>query len=188
MMLRAFQGGFSMSRTAVVVAWVQILLVAAGASAQGPMVRVPDRLNARSDESLAMVVSARGVQIYECRAKRGEPAGFEWAFVAPEAELYDARGSRIGRHYAGPNWEANDGSRVEGAMKERVDAPVGSAIPWLLLTARSVGAQGAFSKVTSIQRVNTVGGVAPSGGCTESAKGKRARVSYTADYYFYNGR
>jgi hypothetical protein len=188
MMLRAFQGGLSMSRTAVVAAWVQILLVAAGASAQGPSVRVPDRLNARSDESLTMVVSARGVQIYECRAKKGEPAGFEWAFLAPEAELYDAQGSRIGRHYAGPSWEANDGSRVEGTVKERADGPSGASIPWLLLNTRSVGPAGAFSKVTAIQRVNTVGGVPPSTGCTESANGKRARVSYTADYYLYSGR
>jgi len=172
----------------VIAACVQVLVVAAGAGAQTSTVRVPDRLAARSDESLAMVVSARGVQIYECRAKKGEPAGFEWAFVAPEAELYDSRGSRIGRHYAGPSWEANDGSRVQGTMKERVDAPIGSTIPWLLLTTRSAGPAGAFSKVTAIQRVNTVGGVPPSTGCEDGAVGKRARVSYTADYYFYAAR
>ena len=39
--------------------------------------------------------------------------------------------------------------------------PSASAIPWLLLTAKSNGPEGSFSNVTSIQRVNTVGGIAP---------------------------
>ena len=37
-----------------------------------------------------MMVPAKGVQIYECRAKKDASAGFEWVFVAPEAELFDA--------------------------------------------------------------------------------------------------
>jgi Protein of unknown function (DUF3455) len=70
-------------------------------------------------------------------------------------------------------------------VKQRADAPVANAIPWLLLTASSVGAAGSFSTVTSIQRVNTVGGVAPKSGCSETTAGARARVDYTADYYFF---
>jgi len=61
---------------------------------------------------------------------------------------------------------------------------VASAIPWLLLAAKSVGPQGSFSQVTSIQRVNTAGGLAPKDGCSPSASGAKARVEYTADYYF----
>ena len=76
--------------------------------------------------------------------------------------------ARIGRHYAGPHWEALDGSKIAGTVKERADAPLADAIPWLLLTAKSVGPEGSFSKVTSIQRVNTVGGVAPTTGCSEA--------------------
>jgi hypothetical protein len=72
-----------------------------------------------------------------------------------------------------------------GTVKERADAPVGDAIPWLLLAARSVGPEGAFSRVTSIQRVNTVGGVAPATGCSQAAAGTPARINYTADYYFF---
>ena len=70
-------------------------------------------------------------------------------------------------------------------MKERSDAPAADAIPWLLLSAKSVGPQGSFSKVTSIQRVNTVGGVAPKTGCSQATVGAPARVAYTADYYFF---
>jgi hypothetical protein len=109
--------------------------------------------------------------------------------VAPEADLFDARGNRAGRHYAGPHWEATDGSKILGTVKERADAPVGDAIPWLLLAAKSVGSEGSFSKVTSIQRVNTMGGVAPKTGCAQAAAaGAPARISYTADYYFFTAK
>jgi len=149
------------------------------------MVAVPDKLKPAADESLVRVVPAKGVQVYECRARRDQAGEYEWAFVAPEADLFDARGNRIGRHYAGPHWEAADGSKISGTVKERADAPVADAIPWLLLIASSVGPEGSFSKVTSIQRVNTVGGVAPRGGCSQSTAGAPARISYTADYYFF---
>jgi uncharacterized protein DUF3455 len=175
-----------MSETSKVAAFLLVLLVAACASPQPPtMVKVPDALRPGANESLAMVVPATGVQIYECRARRDAGGGYEWAFVAPEADLFDARGNRVGRHYAGPHWESRDGSKILGALKERADAPVPDAIPWLLLTAKSVGSEGSFSKVTSIQRVNTVGGVAPKGGCSQAAAGTLARINYTADYYFF---
>lgn len=146
---------------------------------------MPDKLKPAAGESLATIVPAKGVQIYECRAKKDQAGTYEWAFVAPEADLFDARGSRIGRHYAGPHWEASDGSKILGTVKDRADAPMAEAIPWLLLSATSVGPEGAFSKVTSIQRVNTVGGVAPRDGCALAAAGTSARVGYTADYYFF---
>ena len=141
-------------------------------------VQVPENLNPGANESLALVVPAKGVQVYECRDGK-------WAFVAPEAELFDRSGRKIGRHYAGPHWEAADGSKVVGAVKQRADAPAAGNIPWLLLGTKSVGSAGTFSKVTSIQRVATVGGVAPVGGC---AQGAQARVDYTADYYFFSAK
>jgi hypothetical protein len=72
-----------------------------------------------------------------------------------------------------------------GTVKERADAPAADAIPWLLLTVTSAGPEGFFSKITSVQRVNTVGGVAPKEGCSRAAVGTTARVKYRADYYFY---
>src|SRR2546427_11566881 len=88
----------------------------------------------------------------------------------------------------GPHWEATDGSKILGTVKERADAPVADAIPWLLLAAKSVGSEGSFSKVTSIQRVNTMGGVEPKAGCSQAAAGTPARINYTADYYFFTAR
>jgi len=179
-----------MSRSSGVTAFLLALLVAGCASLVPPagMVTVPDKLRPGANESLATLVPARGVQIYECRARKDPPGGYEWAFVAPEADLFDRRGNRIGRHYAGPHWEANDGSKIMGMVKERADAPVADAIPWLLLSAQSVGPEGSFSRVTSIQRVNTVGGVAPKAGCSQATAGTAARVGYAADYYLFTGK
>jgi len=73
-------------------------------------------------------------------------------------------------------------------VKARADAPAVNAIPWLLLGTKSVGREGSFSKVTSVQRVNTSGGVAPKAGCSEGNAGTPARIPYTADYYFFTAR
>ena len=152
--------------------------------ATSPAVDVPQVLKPAANQSLAMVVKATGVQIYECRASK-DATGYEWAFVAPEAQLFDARGQAIGSHGAGPHWQARDGSRVVGTVQARADAPSAGAIPWLLLSTKSTGSDGVFSKVTSVQRVNTVGGVAPATPCTRETTGKSARVDYTADYRFF---
>ncbi|HEY6200088.1 MAG TPA: DUF3455 domain-containing protein [Candidatus Binatia bacterium] len=161
------------------------LIVAACASMQQPStVNVPDKLKPGPNESLAMIVPAKGVQIYECRAKQDQPGAYGWAFVAPEADLFDANGKKIGRHYAGPHWESADGSKIAGTVKASADAPPADAIPWLLLEAKSDGPQGSFTKITSVQRLNTVGGVAPKTACSQSALGTTVRVPYTADYYF----
>jgi hypothetical protein len=161
-----------------------VFLVAACATpATQPLSEVPDALRPTASERLLMVLAAKGVQVYECRAKADKPGAAEWAFVAPQAELFDARGKLVGKHYGGPSWEAADGSKLVGAVKARADAPEGGAIPWLLLSTTSVGAAGAFSAVTSIQRVNTVGGAAPpADGCTTASVGRTERVGYTADY------
>jgi hypothetical protein len=183
-----------MARTFASLTFLLALLVSVCARAQStapspqppaPTVQVPDTLQPGPGESLAMIVPAKGVQIYECRARNDQPDKYAWAFVAPEANLFDARGNKIGRHYAGPHWESTDGSKILGTVKQRVDAPTHDAIPWLLLSAKSVGPDGSFSKVTSIQRVSTVGGVAPGIGCHKAAVGVSTRVSYTADYYFF---
>jgi hypothetical protein len=157
-------------------------LIGAGCATHQP-IAVPDKLKPGANEALTMVVPAKGVQIYECRAVK--PGTYDWGFVAPDAELFDTRGNKIGKHYGGPHWESNDGSKVLASLKEIVNAPKADAIPWLLLTSRSVGPAGSFSNVTTIQRVSTAGGVAPKGGCNQAAAGRTARVEYTADYYFF---
>jgi Protein of unknown function (DUF3455) len=164
-----------------------LFLVAACTSlgTTAPTADVPAKLSPAANESLAAVVSAKGVQIYECRADKDR---FQWTFVAPEAQLFDGRGAKIGKHYAGPHWESNDGSKIVGTVKDRADAPRADAIPWLLMSAKSDGPAGSFARVTSVQRVNTIGGVAPGGGCSQTTLGTIERVKYTADYYFFTAR
>jgi hypothetical protein len=133
-------------------------------------------------------VQASGVQIYECKPSKDTPAKFEWAFVAPEAVLRDPAGKVIGTHYAGPTWEASDGSKVVGTVVARDPGPDASAIPWLLLSAASVTGHGIFERTRSVQRLHTVGGKAPPDGCDASQSGKQVRIPYAADYFFYADR
>ncbi len=140
-------------------------------------------IKAPTGEIPLMTVAAHGVQIYECRAAPG--ASPAWAFVAPEADLFDAEGHRIGTHGAGPFWQHQDGSRFTGTVRARADSPQPKAIPWLLLSAKTQGSEGVFSRVSSVQRLNTADGLPPANGCDSTALGKRAQMQYRADYVLY---
>ena len=166
--------------TRSIPALLPAILLAAGCATQAPPQLQP------AGEVVAFTLPAIGVQIYECRAKGGAAGQYEWAFVAPDADMFDRGGKRIGRHYAGPHWEAVDGSKVRASVRERAEAPTPDTVAWLLLSAEPAGGpQGAFSTVTSIQRLNTVGGAAPKSGCTQETTGAQARVYYTADYVLF---
>ena len=171
-----------MNKVKVISTLVAALL--AGACTLPVTMTVPKNLQPEADEKPAMLVYAKGVQIYECRVKAGS-GEVDWVFVAPEAELIDVRGKTIGRHGAGPFWEHTDGSAVKATVKERAEAPVAGAIPWLLLTAKPYGPDGKLARVSSIQRLNTAGGVAPRNGCDRTKVGTPVRVAYTADYMFF---
>lgn len=167
------------------LAAIALLLTACASLA--PSTDIPKALKVPNAKAIE-IVGASGVQIYECRAKRDHTDQAEWSFVGPEAELFDSGGSRIGRHYAGPHWEATDGSRVMGTVAARSDAPSSSDIPWLLINARNVSQGGRFAGITHIQRVNTSGGVAPAFGCNMGNIGTSVRVPYTTDYVMLNAR
>lgn len=147
---------------------------------------IPAALRPSPGESLAATLSAKGVQIYECRTSAKVPSGYTWTFIAPEADLFDADGSQVGLHGAGPFWQAVDGSRIVGHIKARANAPTRGAIPWLLMTAESTGSDGRFSRVSSIQRIDTAGGTAPLEPCTAETIGVQVRVRYTAIYRLFS--
>lgn len=136
-------------------------------------------------QAVFLEARAVGAQLYECVAKVGAPASFEWAFRAPEATLQDRSGQVIGRHYAGPTWEANDGSRVVGEVLARDAGPDASAIPWLLLRAKSTAGSGVLQSTQSIQRIRTVGGIAPAEPCDAASVHRALRVPYSATYRFF---
>jgi Protein of unknown function (DUF3455) len=150
-----------------------------------PSTPIPDALKAPAGEVLVLTTPARGVQIYVCGPNKDDASRLEWNFKAPEADLLNHSGTTIGKHYAGPTWESADGSKVVGETKARDNGPDPKAIPWLLLSAKSNTGSGIFSTVKSVQRLQTVGGIAPAEACTAAQVGREARVPYTAVYNFY---
>ena len=151
---------------------------------QVPVSAIPETLKVPATDTLAFKAHAEGVQIYEGRPKKEDATQYEWALKAPEADLFDERGSKIGRHYGGPTWESTDGSKVVGELKSREPSTEASAIPWLLLSVKAHEGSGVFSAVDYVQRLETVGGKAPAM-CDPSSAGKELRVPYSAVYYFY---
>lgn len=174
--------------TTSAIAGTAALLVSCAASLVGTHPIVPENLRAPASQMPSLEAQANGVQIYECNANKTDPTRFEWIFKAPEADLFDNVGRKIGKHYAGPTWESEDQSKVLGEVKARDDGPDADAVPWLLLKAKSTSGIGVFGRTQSIQRVRTVGGKAPAQGCSQEQAGKEARVPYKATYYFYVAR
>lgn len=143
---------------------------------------VPPALAPASDQTIKAILSGVGVQIYICNATT---TGFAWTFVAPQANLLDDCDKLVGTHFIGPTWQGNDGSSVAAAKVAGATVDP-TAVPWLLLKATSNGPiAGKFSDVTSIQRLSTVGGIAPSTPCDSSNLGSISQVPYTAQYVFY---
>jgi hypothetical protein len=181
----------TMNRAATLTLTVALALIvglAGTATAKNKPTRgkdIPPELTPPASAALLFELGARGAQIYACEAAPNDPAAFAWTFKAPDAELLNTRGEVVGTHFGGPTWQANDGSAVVAAVAERADAPKGKAIPWLLLEATSHTGSGAFATVTHIQRLDTVGGVAPKKGCDEDHAGDVKRVPYKATYAFF---
>jgi len=177
------------TRSTTAIGTVSVLAVLAGVAAYaiGTVPAIPDNLRVPATQTLSLAAHAVGVQIYDCKPSRDDPARYEWVFRAPEADLFDAAGNRIGKHYAGPTWESNDGSKVVGEVKAKDDGPDASAIPWLLLSAKSASGDGILGHTASVQRVLTVGGQPPSSGCgpAQASRAREARVPYSAMYYFF---
>jgi len=137
-------------------------------------------LQPEAGNKVAFHAYAEGVQIYRWN-------GTSWTFVAPEATLYADAGGHgvVATHYAGPTWESVSGSKVVGTVRKRA-TPNPDSIDWLLLKATATEGPGIFDRVTFIQRVNTVGGKAPT--APGEYIGQEVRVPYTAEYFFYRAQ
>ena len=147
--------------------------------------RFPDlagctQLQVPEGSNISFHVFGVGVQIYRWD-------GVKWVFSNPEANLYADAGQNalVGTHFSAPGANPNgltvSGSRVIGTVVDKC-TPNANAIAWVKLSADNSGT-GVFNHTTFIQRLNTVGGLAP----TEpgSVVGQEARSPYTADYFFY---
>jgi len=177
-----------MASTALRIALCASLLAPAmGIAAIAEPTGLQPRLRALPDEEPAFMLTANGVHVYECRAAPGRSGGYAWTFTNPDATLFE--GSRsIGTQSAPNLWESSsDRSSVSAVVQ--ATQPAGDAnLPWTSMRAQSASETGLFSGVTRVQRVNTVGGVAPASGCSEDSVGSEVRVQFSADYYFYKRR
>ena len=144
--------------------------------------QVPQQIQAPANEQLLLQVHAKGDQVYTCK---GDAGSFSWTLKAPDAQLFDKDGKTFGKHFAGPSWEASDGSRVMGKAAANAPSPDADSIPWLLVNIVNHEGTGVLSRATTIQRINTKGGKAPASGCDAAHAGAELRVPYSADYLFY---
>jgi hypothetical protein len=162
---------------------------------------VPGNLEVEAGNKAYLEGHAIGTQNYICLPTT---TGFAWTLFGPQATLFRDNDKQIITHFLGPNpdeagtlratWQhsADTSSVWARAIQPSTDpafvAP--GAIPWLLLevVGREDGPTGGekLSETTFIQRLNTVGGVAPPTGCAASTDvGQRVFVPYEADYFFF---
>ena len=172
-------------RMLLVPALLLAVVAGDGLAAGGAPAPVPAVLDVPAGQVLTLTAHGVGVQIYQCAANPQDPGNFSWTLKAPEATLRSPSGKKLGTHYAGPTWEAPDGSKVVGELVAKADSPDATAIAWLLLRAKATSGSGVFAAVSSIQRLRTVGGKAPAGGCDAAHAGRETRIRYSAEYRFY---
>lgn len=138
---------------------------------------------ASAQNGTAVELLAHGVQIYTCAAT---PTGVAWKLKAPEATLRDSSGHVAGQHFAGPTWQATDGSKVVGVPLVASIAQGPAGIPWLVLRATDNDGTGMFARVAYIARTRTIGGLAPAKGCDPAHPDAEIRVPYSATYTFFS--
>jgi hypothetical protein len=126
-----------------------------------------------------------GSQIYACTVQTDGSFAFTQHNV--EAHLTGGIHHTFVQPDAGPpQWQAPDGSAVSGKVVTRNANGAGN-IAELNLDATQIGAStGLLAHAVEVLRLNTVGGVAPTGTCDPQAT-PTVSVPYQADYIFING-
>jgi Protein of unknown function (DUF3455) len=188
--------------TAVGVAFASGLPQAAHAQSVTPP-PVPANIQVPSPNEAFLVGRAVGTQNYICipSTSIGHVA---WSLFTPQATLFSDQAEQLTTHFFSPNpsengvvratWEdSRDTSTVWGraiASSTDPDFVTPGAIPWLLVqvvgAAEGPTGGNTLAATTFIQRLNTVGGAAPTTGCRLPKDiGNKTFVPYEADYFFY---
>ena len=166
--------------------------------------QVPDRLQVRDGSEAFLIGHAFGTQDYVCAASG---SGVAFVLTTPEAVLFDNPAHRVINHFFSPNpveggtiratWQSTRNSSVFWGQGVAVataatdpDFVAPDAIAWVTLSRAGVlqgsGTGDNLAVATFVQRVNTVGGLAPSTGCSSPDDlGTTAFVPYEADYVFF---
>jgi hypothetical protein len=165
---------------------------------------VPDKLQVPEGNEVFLIGHAFGTQDYVCAASG---SGVAFVLTTPEAVLFDNPARRVVNHFFSPNpveggtiratWQSTRDSSVfwgkgiaTATFLTDPDFVAPDAIAWVLLSQAGVlvgvGGGNTLAVASFVQRVNTVGGLAPSIGCSSPADiGHTAFVPYEADYVFY---
>jgi hypothetical protein len=167
---------------------------------------VPDRIQVLAPNEVFLIGHATGSQNYVCVPSG---TGVDWSLFTPEATLFNDSIQQVTTHFFSVNPNPDDRGAIRATWESSKDssavwaAATGvatfatdpafvrpDAVAWLRLAAVGVepGPTGGdrLSRTTFIQRINTVGGLAPTTGCTQATDlGKRAFIPYTADYVFW---
>ena len=146
---------------------------------------LPAAVQVPAGNKVVMETVGVGEITYACNPKKDMAGQFEWVFVGPDAKLNDRSGKQVGKYYGPPaTWESMDGSKLTGAQVAVAPSSAGN-IPLQLVKGNPAMGMGAMSGVTYIQRVATMGGVAPATVCDASKAGSKQIMKYQADYIFY---
>ena len=129
-------------------------------------------------ETAVLTAHAVGMQYYDC--KPGADGKLVWTFNSPQATL-TVDNKVVGHHTAGPTWELDDGSSIVGKVAGNAPGANANDIAWLKLEVVSHNGSGKLSDVTTVQRINTVGGVLKDS-CDRQGAGRG--MPYSADYVF----
>ena len=180
-----------MLRTACASVSVALVSLLAACGSMAPVkpkysqANLPATVQVPSGHQVAMETVGMGDITYQCSPKKDMADQFEWVFVGPDARLNDRSGKQVGKYYGPPaTWESMDGSKLTAT--QIAVAPNGSGnIPSQLVKGNPAMGSGAMTVVTYIQRVNTLGGVAPASPCAAGNAGAKQVVKYQADYIFY---
>jgi uncharacterized protein DUF3455 len=161
---------------------------------------VPDGLDVPAGNVAFLIGHGDGTQNYVCSPAKsiGQVA---WTLFTPRATLFNDDRGQLTSHYFSPNpheiatpvratWEDSQDTSTVWAKGNATAVVDPNAVAWVLLevVGKEVGPTGGATlfPTTFIQRVNTVGGLAPTTGCdTPADLGAKAFQPYTADYVFY---
>ena len=161
--------------------------------------RVPTDIEVPAEAELFLIGHGVGTQNYVCVPSG---AGFAFTLFTPQATLFTDDAQQITTHFFSPNpnptdrgairvtWEhSRDTSTVWGAVTGQATVRQ-DAINWLRVEIKgaATGPTGGnkLTRTKFVQRINTIGGLAPATGCGGATDvGTRAFVPYTADYLFY---
>jgi hypothetical protein len=160
-------------------------MAAPAAPAMFSQTALPAAVQVPAGHRVALETRADGQITYSCNAKANMAGQYEWVFVGPKATVKDRSQQNIGFYFGPPaTWAHTDGSIVTGAQVAVAPSSAGN-IPLQLVKANAKAQAGVYAETTYIQRVATVGGVAPTLPCGAGNMGEKQTVEYSADYIFW---